>query len=242
MRSEIAGRYAWPEEGYLYDSLRSDGTPVRKLRPNALLALRAGLLGPAAAKALVRRAALGDLTTPWGVRTLSDRDPSYDPIAYHDGQVWTIATAWAAEAALRAGERELGLAYLTTIARRFLDEGGYAAECYRGDRAEPFDACFLLGFSVAPFLSNLFGALWGIEPHMTRRTVDVRPRFPDSFRSARLERLSLGPGALSLEWAPGRLEARWSGPGPLELTGALGRSPIGAGGTVTLPLPSGSEA
>ena len=242
LRSEFAARYSWPEEHYLYDSLKSDGTPIKKVRPNALRSVRVGLLDPETARALVQRAAGEDLTTAWGVRTLSDRDPSYDPIAYHDGEVWTIATAWAAEAALWAGERDLGLAYLLTNARRLIEEEGYAAECYRGDRAEPYNSCFLLGFSIAPFLSNLFGALWGIEPHLTRRSVDLRPRFPDSWRSARIERLRLGPGTLSLDWAPGRLGARWSGPGPLELTGALGRWPVEAGGSVSIPLPRESEA
>ncbi len=222
VRRAIAERYRWPEERYLVDTLAPDGTPARRLRPNALRAVRTGALGADVARALVRRAAEPDLTTPWGVRTLSDRDPAYDPQAYHDGQVWTIATAWAAEASLLAGEADLGVAYLDTIAGRLLEEGGYAAECYRGDRPTPFDACFLLGFSVAPFLSALFDALWGITPSMVRRSVDVRPRFPSSWRSAGLDRLRLGDGTLALDWTPTELGASWSGPGPITLTGAPG--------------------
>ncbi|MCI4357605.1 MAG: hypothetical protein L3J95_04465 [Thermoplasmata archaeon] len=241
LRKEFASRYGWPQEGYLYDSLRADGSPVRTLRPNALRAVRYGLLPDPDARALVHRAATEDLSTPWGVRTLSNRDPSYDPLAYHDGRVWTIATAWAAEAALWAGERALGVEYLLTNARRLVEEGGYAAECYRGDRPEPFDACFLLGFSVAPFLSNLFGSLWGIEPHLTVGSVDVRPRFPDAWHSASLSGLTLGRGSLSLSWSPGRLEATWSGPDPLSLTGALGRWRLEPGTRSEVPLPLGSE-
>ncbi|HEV2519747.1 MAG TPA: amylo-alpha-1,6-glucosidase [Thermoplasmata archaeon] len=237
LRGALSQAYRWPEEGYLYDSLRADGTPVAKVRPNALRAVRPGMLPKATAEAIVRRAAQDDLTTPWGVRTLSNRDPTYDPRAYHDGQVWTIATAWAAEAALWADERELGVAYLRTNARRLIEEGGYAAECYRGDRPAPFDACFLLGFSVAPFLTNLFESLWGISPRMSIGTVDVRPRFPTDWHAASMSGLSLGAGTFSLNWTPGRLEATWSGPGSIELTGgtAAERLRPGVPGTVEIP-------
>lgn len=238
VRRAIVTRYAWPAERYLYDTLLADGTPVPKLRPNALRAIRTGLLPESDGRALVRRAAEPDLSTAWGVRTLSDRDPGYDPIAYHDGEVWTIATAWAADAALRAGELDLGVGYLETNARRLLEEGGYAAECYRGDRPEPFDSCFLLGFSVAPFLTTLFESLWGITPRMGERTVELRPRFPSGWRSARLRGLKLGSGALDLAYRPGSVEARWSGPGPLTLRGSASRVALEAGGTGTLTLPT----
>ena len=213
LRAAFAHRYTWASEQYLYDSLHSDGSPVLKLRPNALRAIRPGLVPPAIARRLVERAAREDLTTPWGLRTLSERDPAYDPLAYHDGRVWTIATAWAAEAALWAGATELGVDYLRTNARRLIEEGGYASECYRGDRPEAFDACFLLGFSIAPFLSTLFDSLWGITPEMTRGCVDVHPRFPSGWKSASIRGLRLGAGTLDLDWTAGELGARWSGPG-----------------------------
>jgi glycogen debranching enzyme len=242
LRAAFPSRYAWTSENYLYDSLRSDGTPVLKLRPNALRAVRPGLLPPALAHGLVERAARDDLTTPWGLRTLSDRDPTYDPLAYHDGRVWTIATAWAAEAALWAGATALGVDYLRTNARRLIEEGGYASECYRGDRAEPFDACFLLGFSIAPFLSTLFDSLWGITPQMVHGSVDVRPRFPTGWGSASIRGLRLGAGTLDLDWTPGAVEGRWSGPGPLTITSGPGSVRVGPGTTERLALPDGGEA
>ncbi|MGI0154827.1 MAG: amylo-alpha-1,6-glucosidase, partial [Thermoplasmata archaeon] len=189
----VRSRYTWTAEGYLYDSLRG-GLATEQVRPNALRAVSAGLLPDSDARRLVHRAARDDLTTPWGVRTLSARDPKYDPIAYHDGRVWTIATAWAADAALAVGETDLGLAYLSTIAARYDAEAGFANECYRGDRPEAFDSCFLLGFSVAPFLTVLFERLWGIGMDARTGGLSVRPQFPADWRSATIERLRVGPG------------------------------------------------
>ncbi len=233
----IRSRYRWVDAGYLYDSLRA-GAPVAKLRPNALRAVSAGLMDAATAREIVRRVAREDLSTPWGVRTLSDRDPGYDPRAYHDGQVWTIATAWAADAALVADERELGRQYLGTIAELIAKEGGLANECYRGDRAEPFDSCFLLGFSVAPFLTVLFERLWGLDVDGRAPGVAVRPKFPSAWRSATLDRLRVGPGHARFDWAPGRLRVRWSGPGPLEVRTEGETATLDAGGEREFALPS----
>ncbi len=216
LAESIRARYGWPEEGYLYDSLRA-GLPVRKVRPNALRAVSAGLLPAEVARSVVHRAARPDLSTSWGVRTLSNLDPQYDPLAYHDGQVWTIATAWAADAAIAVGEVELGQQYLETIAGRLRTEGGFANECYRGDRPEPFDSCFLLGFSIAPFLTVLFERLWGLEVDSVTPSLSVRPSFPGKWRRASVDRLRVGPGHVRLDWQPERLRVHWSGPGALEL-------------------------
>jgi hypothetical protein len=232
----LGARYPWPEERYLYDSLRLDRTPVKKVRPNALRAVSAGFLPEDVARAAVRRAAEEDLTTPWGLRTLSSRDAAYDPIAYHDGQVWTIATAWAADAALRVGEYDLALRYLATIATRLEDEHGLANECYRGDRPDPFDSCFLLGFSVAPFLTTLFDTLWGLRPALLNRILHVTPRFPPTWRSARLRGLSLGGGRADLDWRPGEVTVRWDGPFALIVVGDVHSVEVAPGQSAALPL------
>ncbi|HEV2231303.1 MAG TPA: amylo-alpha-1,6-glucosidase, partial [Thermoplasmata archaeon] len=234
VRETVASRYAWPEEAYLFDSLRLDGTPVRKMRPNALRAVSEGIVGGATARAIVQRAARADLSAPWGLRTLSADDPGYSPIAYHDGQVWTIATAWAADAALRVGAPELGVRYLETIGGLIEREGGYANECYRGDRPEAFDSCFILGFSVAPFLSVLFERLWGIRPDLRRRRVEVRPNFPARWSSASLRGLRLGSGALGLIWSPRELKATWSGTQPITLAGPTEEIEIAPGGSAAI--------
>jgi glycogen debranching enzyme len=220
--------YPWADEGYLFDSIGSKG-PVRKVRPNALRAVSAGWFDPSFARSVVQRAARDDLTTPWGVRTLSNQHPSYDPHAYHDGQVWTIATAWAADAAFAAGEQDLGVAYLDTIAGRIEEEDGFANECYRGDRADPYNSCFLLGFSVAPFLTLLFERLWGLRVDAQRARLEVWPEFPMAWTSASLRQLTLGEGSVDLDWSPRQLVVHWSGPTPLTIVTRAGEESVPSG-------------
>ena len=235
MVGRVNALYRWPEENYLFDSLRPEG-PVRKLRPNALRAVSAGIVEPAWARSMVERVAQADLSTGWGVRTLSSRDPGYAPHTYHEGQVWTIATAWAAEAALAVRDQTRGLQFLNTIARRLTTEGGYANECYRGDRAEPYNSCFLLGFSVAPFLTVLFERLWGISVDATVGTLQLSPAFPTSWRSASLRNLRLGAGAIDIEWSPGTARVAWNGPGSLAVVTEGGSAEVTAARPASLPL------
>lgn len=241
LTNTVIRSYAWPEESYWFDSLHRDLTPVRKVRPNALRAVAAGLLPPEAGRAAVQRAAREDLSTVWGVRTLSSLDPTFDPIAYHDGQVWTIATAWAAEAALRVGEADRGAAYLDIIAERIARESGLANECYRGDRDAPYNSCYLLGFSVAPFLSVLFDALWGLRPRMLERTVELAPCFPSSWKEASIEGLKLAEGTLDLGWRSGRITALWKGRDPISIRARTTLVKLAPGRGVEFDLPSAEQ-
>ncbi len=236
LESTVQRRYAWPEERYLYDSIRR-GAPVAKLRPNALRAVSAGVVAGEVARSVVRRAAEPDLSTAWGVRTLSARDPGFSPEAYHDGQVWPIATAWAADAAFAAGETDLGAGYLGTIARAFAAEDGLANECYRGDRPEPFDSCFLLGLSVGPFLSVLFERLWGLVPDSRDPSLSVRPSFPPSWRRSTLGGLRVGGGRVDLDREDRTLAVTWHGFRPLRVSTPLGSATLADGDRTTLPLP-----
>jgi glycogen debranching enzyme len=231
--TSVRTRYAWADQTYLYDSLR-EGQPVARVRPNALRAVSAGLIDPANGRSIVRRAAQDDLATPWGMRTLSSADPEYSPVAYHDGQVWTIATAWAADAALAVGERSLGVDFLDRIAARYIAEDGDANECYRGDRPEPFNSCFLLGFSVAPFLTVLFERLWGLSVDARRRWLGVSPRFPDGWPSASIAGVRVGQGRVAIDWTPESIDVAWSGPADLTVSGPSGSRRVEPGGRGTL--------
>ncbi len=205
LRQGIAQRYWWEKEGYLYDTLTQAHSPVPKVRPNALLAVLDGLLPPDRAVRVVERASRPDLTTPWGVRTLSTRDPSFDPWAYHDGQVWPIATAWAAQSAFRAARPDLGLRFLETMAHRLEAERGLSAECYHGLEPVPWNSCFLLGFSVAPFLTSIFEGLWGLHVGSDPHLLEVDPRFPDGWDQAQLRGLRIAGTTLDLELRSGDL-------------------------------------
>jgi hypothetical protein len=231
LRQTISNLYWWDEEQYLFDTVGSAQAPARKVRPNGLQAVAHGLLPPDRAVAAVERAAKEDLATEWGYRTLASTDPTYNPISYHDGQVWPIASAWAIAAAFAAGQSSRGVAELRRWAQRLDQEAGTLNECYRGDRPEPFDSCFLLGFSIAPFLTQLFEGLWGLRPRARDRTLTVTPQFPMDWTRASLEGLSILGGRVDLHWDRPRMTVAWHGTGSLRVRGGQTVLDLDSGGT-----------
>jgi hypothetical protein len=239
----LPGRYLWPEEEYLFDSVALDGTPIRRLRPNALRWVGEGLLPLDVERKLVARSLREDLTTPWGIRTLSTKDPGYDPAVYHAGQVWPIALAWAARAAFQIGDPALGGRLLERCAAQIVAERGYSNECYRGDRPEPFNSCFLLGFSIAPFLTTVFEGLWGLQPDWGHEVLRIDPRIPPGWERTTLNGVPIGNGRVDLEVVGAKVSARWSGPGALVLVGPTASLHLGPGesGTLSSPRPAQSS-
>jgi hypothetical protein len=131
--------------------------------------------------------------------------------------------------------------YLSCVAARLAAESGGANECYRGDRAEPFDSCFLLGFSVAPFLTALFERLWGLEVDGRVPSLTVRPRFPASWRSAKIDRLRIADGRASIAFADGRITVAWTGRRPLAVLTPGGRLTVAPASSATADLaPAGA--
>lgn len=125
IRASFAQRFWMEEEGCLADSY-ADGILDRSIRPNQIFAVSLPFspLSPDQQKkvvSVVRR----DLLTPFGLRTLSPRDPAYQgryegdqptrDAQYHQGTVWPWLLGHFGEAALKVGDdpraEALALAY-----------------------------------------------------------------------------------------------------------------------------------
>ena len=84
----------WMEdEGFYAMALGPDKQPVRSIASNAGHALAAGLVPREHAERCANRLMAADLFSGWGVRTLSQQHPSYNPLAYHLGTVWPVENA-----------------------------------------------------------------------------------------------------------------------------------------------------
>ena len=61
---------------------------IRSVTSNPGHCLWSGIVDQAKAGRLARRLVMPDLLSGWGIRTLSNRAPGFDPIGYHTGSVW----------------------------------------------------------------------------------------------------------------------------------------------------------
>jgi glycogen debranching enzyme len=86
---ERFNRDFWIEsEGYLALALDGDKRPVATITSNPGHCLWSRIVEDDKAPRVARRLLAPGLNSGWGIRTLSAKQPSYDPLGYHRGTVW----------------------------------------------------------------------------------------------------------------------------------------------------------
>jgi predicted glycogen debranching enzyme len=160
----------WNEAGgCLYDVIGDDGQPDASIRPNQIFAvsLPYPLLTEQQALQVVD-VVEWELLTPYGLRTLSPRDPNYRGRyegnvasrdgAYHQGTVWPwlLGPFLTAYVKVHGGEAEArGRAdrFLDTLRAHLLEAGvGQISEVFDGDFPHRPGGCFAQAWSVAEVL------------------------------------------------------------------------------------------
>jgi glycogen debranching enzyme len=104
-----------PGQGHYAMALDGDGRATPVLASNQGHLLWAGVLGADRARA-VRDALMGPRSfSGWGIRTLAEGEPTYDPDSYHCGSVWPHDTAVIAAGLLAYGFEEDFLTLLDAL-------------------------------------------------------------------------------------------------------------------------------
>ncbi len=106
LRERFARDFWMPTECCYAQALDARKHQVPAVTSNAAHALWCGIATPDHAAELVRRLMEPDMYTGWGLRTLSSRYPTYNPMSYHNGSVWPHDSAIAAHGMARYGFRE----------------------------------------------------------------------------------------------------------------------------------------
>ncbi len=79
----------WLAEEHFYAmAIDGNGERVGSVASNAAHCLWTGIADPARAPETVARLMSADMFSGWGVRTVTDMSPRYNPIGYHMGTVW----------------------------------------------------------------------------------------------------------------------------------------------------------
>jgi glycogen debranching enzyme len=79
----------WCEElGFYAFGLDPDKKPIKTIASNPGHCLWSGIVAPERAARVVKRFFEPDMWSGWGIRTLTMRNPSYNPFSYQNGSVW----------------------------------------------------------------------------------------------------------------------------------------------------------
>jgi glycogen debranching enzyme len=199
----------WMEqEGFYAMALDREKRQVRSIGSNPAHALAAGIVPAEHARRVADRLLAPDLFSGWGVRTLSDRHPSYNPYAYHLGAVWPVENA-----TLLAGFKRYGLdEHLERLATGLLDAAG---RCHRFRLPEALGGHGRGETSVptiyprsnspqawsASAVIFLVQALLGLYPFAPAGMLAlVRPRLPAWLDAVTLRRVRVGDATVSIRF------------------------------------------
>ena len=202
----------WCEDlGYYAYALDGDKKPVKTIASNAGHLLWSGIVRPDRAERIVRRLREPDMWSGWGIRTLSERNPAYNPFSYQNGSVWPHDNGIIAMGCKRYGFAEEA----AMIARDISEAGRYfllnrLPELYAGiERGQGTFPVQYLGANVpqawaAGSVFHFLRAILGLDAEAAKHTLYVDPLLPHWLPDLTVRRLRVGQSTIDLRfWREG---------------------------------------
>jgi glycogen debranching enzyme len=148
----------------------------------------------------LRQFAKATLNTDWGLRDVSNDEPIYNGMSYHQGSVWPLFTGWASLAEYRGNQPLAGYRLLTENARMtWLEDLGADTELLSGDFYVPMGRStshqlWSSAMVVTPVLRGLFG----ISVDARDKTISVNPHLPPTWSHATVKNVHVGDKVVNL--------------------------------------------
>jgi glycogen debranching enzyme len=207
----------WVEDlGFYAFGLDPEKKPIKTLTSNPGQLLWSGIAAPERAARVVKRFFEPDMWSGWGIRTLSSKNPAYNPFSYQNGSVWPHDNG-----IIAMGMKRYGFAgEAARVAHDVIDAASYFVsyrlpELYSG---VPRD---FLTFPVqyaqanvpqawaASSIFHFVQAMLGIHADAPRGQLNVDPTLPDWLPGLTLQGVKVGPDRIDLRvWREGD-QTRW---------------------------------
>lgn len=199
----------WCEDTGFYAAYALDGDkrPVKTIVSNPGHLLWSGIVSPDRAARVVRRLMQPDMSSGWGIRTLSAENPAYNPFSYQNGSVWPHDNG-----IIAMGFRRYGFVKkVAMIARDISEAASYFVvyrlpELYGGIRREPgsFPVQYL-GANVpqawaAGSIFHFLRAILGLEANAHARTLYFNPVLPRWLREVTLHNLRVASSTATIRF------------------------------------------
>ncbi|HWN43885.1 MAG TPA: glycogen debranching N-terminal domain-containing protein [Thermoanaerobaculia bacterium] len=202
----------WMEdEGFIALGLDAQRRPIRSITSNPGHCLAAGIVDAELVERTAARLFEDDLWSGWGVRTLSSRNPAFNPYSYHRGSVWPVENGSFALGFLRYGLHDR----LETVGRAMFEAARLfdhyrLPEVFSGharDSAHPFPAIYPQANSPQAWSASavicLVQALLGIYPYAPLKMLLVDPHLPEWLPELTVRGLRVGEASVDLRFFRG---------------------------------------
>jgi glycogen debranching enzyme len=197
----------WMEDVGTYAlALDGDKRQVDAIGSNAGHALWCGIVRPDRAARVVESLQGKDLWSGWGVRTLGQSTPGYNPIGYHVGAVWPHDNAIIAAGLARYGfvDAASGIAEVMLEATNHFRESRLPELfCGFGRDESPYPVPYPTACApqawAAGAVFQLLGAMLGLRPDAASGVLELAsPTLPSWLPELTIENMRVGDGVVDL--------------------------------------------
>jgi glycogen debranching enzyme len=207
LRSAIEEKFWLPQLGYYAIALDGAGRPCQVRGSNAGHLLYCGVPSETRAAAVATELLSQRFASGWGIRTLAEGEPRYNPMSYHNGSIWPHDTSVCAAGIARYGGRSEVVRILSEIFEAANHFNMRLPELYcgfpriAGQGPAPYPvACLPQAWSSGSVFMLLQASL-GIHVDGAAREVRVeRPALPIGIDSLTIHDLPVGPHRIDLEF------------------------------------------
>jgi glycogen debranching enzyme len=209
---ELKKRFAdafWMEgEGFPAMARDAQGRQVRSVGSNGGHCVAAGILDQSLVPRTVARLFASDMFSGWGIRTLSDRHPAYNPYSYHRGSIWPVEHGSFAIGLLRYGlHGELERLCRAQFEAARLFDFYRLPEVFAGharDEDHPFPAFYREACSPQAWSASavfcLVQSMLGVYPYAPLKMLLVDPYLPGWLPEITLRGLRVGQAAADIRF------------------------------------------
>ena len=201
----------WMEdEGCFAYGLDPDKKQITSIASNPGHCLWSGIADQEKAERTVKRLLQEDMWSGWGIRTISSKNPAYNPFSYHLGSVWPHDNG-----IIAAGFKRYGLANEANFIIRGVFDAARRFEAYRlpeifaglkrqGKTAD-FPALYPGGANIpqawaSGSIFQMLQTILGLRADAPHKRLYVCPTLPAWLRSIELHHLHIGPCAIDLRF------------------------------------------
>jgi glycogen debranching enzyme len=193
------------DEHYYAQALDRDKRQVSSISSNPGHCLWSGIVDTRRAAQVVARLVASDMFSGWGIRTLSTKAPSYNPMSYHNGSVWPHDNSIIAAGMRRYGHREAAELVARSVleaSMRFSDDRIPELFCgfSRDRRFNSGPGEYLVSCSPqawgAGSLFHVLQTLAGVEANVFEGRLRIDPLATPLYQRLRVEGMRVGDGAL----------------------------------------------
>ncbi|MBI4429991.1 MAG: hypothetical protein HY562_12835 [Ignavibacteriales bacterium] len=191
----------WDSENKCYSyAFNQKNELVKEIVPWSAVALTWGIGDSAQSVSTLERLSNADMTTDWGVRTISQKSKYYDPLNYNYGTSWPFVTSWVAAAMFKHHQLLQGYNLLLASVRHTFDHQlGAVAEVFSGNNNMPLgEAVAHQGFSSAGVVLPLVRGLLGLEGNALEKKIRFAPQFPGNWDSVVISNFRVGQASFSI--------------------------------------------